>query len=244
MATRLEAVDLSPQFASEAEYRKHLKKWQLRLLNLEQALRNSDRSVLIAFEGWDASGKGGAIKRLTSPLDPRGYKVYPIAAPTAEELTHHYLWRFWTHTPSQGTLVIFDRSWYGRVLVERVEKITKRADWERAFEEINCFEQQLTDSGVVVIKFWLQISEAEQLRRFEEREKSPFKKWKITPDDWRNRKRRKQYEVAAEEMFERTDTAVCPWHIISGEHKWWARIEVLKAVVKRVEAALGVNGKD
>jgi len=236
MPTRLDKVDLTLQIADKKEYEKALEKWQLRLLGLEQALRNSARSVIIAFEGWDASGKGGAIKRLTEPLDPRGYKVYGIGAPTPEEKRRHYLWRFWDRTPGTGELVMFDRTWYGRVLVEG---FCCEADWQRAYEEINCFERQLTDAGTLVLKFWMEISPEEQLKRFKEREASPFKKWKITADDWRNREKRSEYVRAAEAMLAKTDTKDCPWHLISAEHKWYARIEVIKTTVKELEKALG-----
>jgi polyphosphate kinase 2 (PPK2 family) len=236
---KLDQVDLTQGFKDKKEYNQQLEKWQLRLLKLEEALRNKDLAVLIAFEGWDASGKGGAIKRLTAVLDPRGYKVYSICAPTDEEKAHNYLWRFWNHTPRQGEMVIFDRSWYGRVLVERVEGFAKKPEWQRAYEEINCFEEQLRADGTVTIKFWLHVSPEEQLQRFKEREASLFKRYKIGPDDWRNREKWGKYLVAAEAMFKETDTAGCPWHLVSGEHKWWARVEVLKTVVKRMEKMLG-----
>jgi AMP-polyphosphate phosphotransferase len=241
---KLDQVDLTQEFEDKRDYNQQLKKWQLRLLELEEALRNKALAVLIAFEGWDASGKGGAIKRLTGALDPRGYKVYSVCAPTEEEKAHHYLWRFWTHTPKKGELVIFDRSWYGRVLVERVEGFAKKPEWQRAYEEINCFEEQLRADGTVTIKFWLHISPEEQLRRFKEREANPFKRYKIGPDDWRNREKWDKYLVAAEAMFKATDKAGCPWHLVSGEHKWWARVEVLKTVVKRMEKTLGKDVAD
>jgi len=227
---RLDEVDLTKQFEDKDEYEERLKKWQLRLLELEEALRHKDLAVLVAFEGWDASGKGGAIQRLTAPLDPRGYKVHSISAPNDEEKNRHYLWRFWSRVPKDGELVIFDRSWYGRVLVERVEDLATEAEWRRAYDELNSFEAQLTADG------------QEQLKRFKEREENPFKQWKIGPDDWRNREKWDQYVPAAEEMFQRTDTEACPWHLIAGEHKWWARVEVAKTVVKRMEKALGKDG--
>ncbi len=235
---RLDDVDLTQQFADKDEYEEHLKKWQLRLLKLEQALRNKDLAVLVAFEGWDAAGKGGAIKRLTEVLDPRGYKVYSICAPTEEEKSRHYLWRFWSRVPRDGELVSFDRSGDGRVLVERVEGFATEDEWQRAYDELNCFEEQLRTDGTVVIKFWLHISKQEQLKRFRERQANPFKQWKIGPDDWRNRRKWDKYVVAAEEMFARTDTPGCPWHIVAGEHKWWARVEVVKTVAQRMEAML------
>lgn len=238
MTSRLKPLDLSQKLADEKNYEKQLKHYQLRLLGLSQTLRTSERGLLVAFEGWDAAGKGGAIKRLVERLDPRGYRVFPIGVPTAEEKRRHYLRRFWTRLPGQGQIAIFDRSWYGRVLVERVEKLATREQWQRAYEEINDFEQQLVSDGMVVIKLWLHLSAAEQLRRFQEREASPFKAWKMTPDDWRNRKRRPQYLKAVEEMLARTDTQTCPWHLIAAEYKWFARVEVLKTVVERLEQAL------
>lgn len=241
MASRLDELDLTQQIENENEYEKHLKKWQLRLLDLQQTLRNSPRSVLVAFEGWDASGKGGSIKRLTDALDPRGYKVYGIAAPTPEEKRRNYLWRFWDRTPATGELVVFDRTWYGRVLVERVEGFATKEEWKRAYDEINHFEEQLTNNSTLVLKFWMHISADEQLKRFQERENSPFKTWKITPDDWHNRERREAYLEAAEEMFKRTDTKDCPWRLIAAEHKWFARVEVIRQVAKALETALGVE---
>lgn len=238
MASRLDQIDLTERTKDKQTYEKQIKKWQLRLLNLEQALRNSERSVLIAFEGWDASGKGGAIKRLTSPLDPRGYRVYGICAPTPEEKRRHYLWRFWSRAPATGELVIFDRSWYGRVLVERVEGFATEEQWRRASDEINEFERQLADNGTLVLKFWMHISDGEQLRRFEERRDDPFKRWKITDEDWRNRDKRGEYLEAAEDMFESTDSAACPWRLIAAEHKWFARVEVIKQLVKTLAQAL------
>lgn len=244
MPNPLAKLDLSLQIADKKAYEQALEKWQLRLLSLEQALRNSGRSVLIAFEGWDASGKGGAIKRLTEPLDPRGYKVYGISAPSPEEARRHYLWRFWSRIPAAGELVIFDRTWYGRVLVERIEGFCTRQEWQRAYQEINCFEEQLSDAGTVILKFWLHLSPEEQLKRFQERQANPFKQWKIGPEDWRNREKRADYEVACGEMFERTDTKRCPWRLIAAEHKWYARVEVLKTTAKAIEQALGRTAKD
>jgi len=239
MSSRLDDLDLSRRVKSKSDYEKQLKDLQLRLLNLEQALRYSHYSVLIAFEGWDASGKGGAIKRLTERLDPRGYKVYGISAPTEEEKRRHYLWRFWTRTPARGEIVIFDRSWYGRVLVERVEGFAEKEHWSRAYEEINAFERQLVHDDTLVLKFWMHISDEEQLRRFEERANSPFKSWKLTPDDWRNRGKREEYEKAAEEMFKKTDTKECPWHLIAANDKCFGRLQVIERVVQVMERALG-----
>lgn len=239
MPSRLADIDLSRRVRGKDEYDAHLKELQLRLLTLEQNLRYADKSILIAFEGWDASGKGGVIKRLTQRLDPRGYKVYGITAPTEDEKRHNYLWRFWNRAPCRGEMVIFDRSWYGRVLVERVERFCTKPEWRRAYDEINAFESQLVADGTLVLKFWMHISHDEQLRRFEERAEDPFKSWKITPDDWRNREKRPLYEAAADDMFKQTDTKVCPWHIVPAEHKWYGRIEVMKTVVKEMEKVVG-----
>jgi polyphosphate kinase 2 (PPK2 family) len=239
MGTRLDDVDLTLTIESKKEYNKALKHWQVRLLGLQQALRNSDHAVLVAFEGWDAAGKGGVIKRMTAPLDPRGFRVYSIGPPTDEEKRHQYLWRFWNHIPAVGEIVIFDRSWYGRVLVERVEGFCCNNDWQRAYSEINCFEEQLADAGVLVLKFWLHISDEEQLARFRAREQDPLKSWKIGSEDWRNRGKRPQYLKAAEEMFRKTDTKTCPWRIVPAEHKWYGRIECLQTVVQELESVLG-----
>lgn len=239
MPTRLDEVDLSLAIEGKKEYNKTLKKWQIRLLGLQQALRNSEHGLLIAFECWDASGKGGAIKRLTAPLDPRGFRVYSIGPPTEEEKRHQYLWRFWNRIPAAGELVIFDRSWYGRVLVERVESFCTDGEWTRAYEEINSFERQLADAGIIVLKFWLHISDEEQLQRFRDREQDPLKAWKIGKEDWRNRNKRPEYLKAAQEMFEKTDTTECPWRLISAEHKWYARVDVIRSVVEELEAVLG-----
>jgi len=190
------------------------------------------------FEGADAAGKGGAIRRVTAALDARQYVTVPVAAPTEEERAHPYLWRFWRHVPDKGEIVIFDRSWYGRVLVERVEGYCTPADWMRAYDEINQFEEQLADAGAIVIKFWLQISKAEQLRRFREREKTAFKRFKITPDDWRNRKKWDAYEAAVADMVDRTSTEIAPWTLVEANDKYFARLKIMKTIIKRLEAAL------
>ncbi|MCL5283270.1 MAG: UDP-galactose-lipid carrier transferase [Armatimonadetes bacterium] len=228
---RLDQVDLTQKYDNQHDYEKELKHLQLKLLDLEQKLRNSKRSVVIGYEGWDAAGKGGNIKRVIERLDPRGYRVYAIAAPEGEEVRKHYLWRFWERLPEHGQIAIFDRTWYGRVLVERVEKFATKDEWGRAYEEINEFERMLVKDGTIVIKFWIHISKEEQHKRFKEREDSPFKKWKITPEDWRNRDKWDQYLVAAEDMFEKTDTAEAPWNIIAGEYKWWARTSALNVIL-------------
>ena len=224
------------------EYDDHLNRLQLELLRLQTRLRDASgpkgRSVALVFEGLDAAGKGGAIRRLTGRLDPRGYRVHPIGPPTEEEQAHHYLWRFAQRMPRRCELVIFDRSWYGRVLVERVEKLCPRTAWQRAFGEIAAFERMHADDGCVIVKFWLHVSKQEQLRRFREREKDPFKEYKIGASDWRSRKQWRAYVEAAEEMLERTHARHAPWHVIPGDDKHHARIAVLHAVVDRLEKSL------
>ena len=196
---------------------------------------------MLAFEGSDAAGKGGAIRRVTGALDARQYVTVPIAAPSDEERAHPYLWRFWRAVPRLGGITLFDRTWYGRVLVERVERLCRDDEWMRAYDEINQFEQELTECDVVVCKFWLQISRDEQLRRFRAREKTPFKRFKITPDDWRNRKRWADYEQAAADMVERTSTDLVPWTLVEAEDKHYARVKVLRTIVERLAGALGVH---
>jgi polyphosphate kinase 2 (PPK2 family) len=221
------------------EYDKREKKLQLKLLNLQtQKLRVSDQSVLILFEGWDAAGKGGAIKRLVSRLDPRFAHVHAFAAPNEVEKSFPYLWRFWQRIPAYRELNVFDRSWYGRVLVERVEKFASPADWRAAYDEITAFEQTLINNNVILMKFFLWITKEEQLERFQEREKDPFKRYKMSPEDWRNRKRWKDYQAAASEMFRRTSTRSAPWSIIDGNDKKRARLEILERVAAKLEASL------
>jgi polyphosphate kinase 2 (PPK2 family) len=231
----LDKVDFSQRFEDEDEYEDALKRHQLRLLELQHKVKEKRVPVVMLFEGWDASGKGGAIKRTVEKLDPRGYRVIAIRAPTQDELARPYLWRFWTQVPVKGEMVLFDRSWYGRVLVERVEKYAGKDDWKRAFEEINNFERLLADEGVVLVKYFLHIDKKTQLKRFEEREKNPYKSWKITDEDWRNRKRWEKYEEATEEMLARTSTREAPWHIVPSVWKWWARVEVLRIAADRIE---------
>lgn len=191
--------------------------------------------LLVVIEGWDAAGKGGAIKRLVGTLDPRHYRVVQFAAPSYDELRHHWLQRFWLPLPGRGGMAVYDRTWYGRVLVERVEEITPEKDWRRGYREIREFEQQLVDDGTILVKFWLHISDEEQLERFESRRDDPLKSWKLTPDDWRNREKRPQYEAAAEEMFAETDTAHAPWDVVPADSKRWARVAVVETVVRRIE---------
>lgn len=233
----LSQLDLShslPRKSFEAE----LGKQQKRLALLTRDPRFRDHTVIAVFEGMDAAGKGGAIRRITGSIDARLYRVIPIAAPTDEERAQPYLWRFWRHVPMKGRYTIYDRSWYGRVLVERVEKFAAEVDWARAFSEINDFEEQLARNGSIILKYWLQISKEEQLRRFKEREKTRHKQFKITDEDWRNRKKWDLYQVAAAEMVERTSTAAAPWTLVPSNDKYYARIQVITALCDRIERAL------
>ncbi len=231
----LDRLSLNEQVPSKEVYKKMLSRLQLELLHFQRALVESKKNVILVFEGPDAAGKGGVIKRVTEKLDPRLIRVYSITKPTPEEHHHHYMWRFWTKLPGHGELAIFDRSWYGRVLVERVEKFATELEWKRAYHEIMEFERQLVDGGTVLIKFYVHISKDEQLRRFREREADPYKHWKITPEDWRNRRKWKQHNQAAEEMFRRTSWSKASWHLVSGQYKWHARLEVLKRIVLQME---------
>jgi len=235
--TILDRVDLSVSLDRET-YETQRKELDERLLQAEHELYIARIPAVICYEGWDAGGKGGNIKRLTLGLDPRGYEVVPIAAPTKEEKAHHYLWRFWRCTPKAGHITIYDRTWYGRVLVERVEGFCSETEWKRAYDEINQFERQLTDFGTVVVKFWLQIDAEEQLRRFQERQKSPYKQWKITDEDWRNREKRPKYEPAVVEMLRRTSTSYAPWTILEANCKFYARIKALRTVAEALEKAV------
>ena len=230
-------VDLMQELERE-DYRSRLKKQQRRLRELEHEIYVQRKPVVIVYEGCDAAGKGGNIRRLTERLDPRGYEVVPIAAPNDIEKAHHYLWRFWNEVPKAGHISIFDRSWYGRVLVERVEGFCSPGDWRRAYREINEMEQHIAAFGAVICKFWLQIDQDEQLRRFKEREQLPHKQWKITDEDWRNRKQWDAYYAAVEEMLARTSTPYAPWTVVESNCKWFARIKVLDSVINAIEAAL------
>jgi AMP-polyphosphate phosphotransferase len=234
----LDRVDLTKALDRD-DYRVQLAKYQARLRELEFRLFKERRACMVVFEGWDAAGKGGAIRRLIGALDPRGYEVISIAAPQGDEKTHHYLWRFWKRVPKAGHLAIFDRSWYGRVLVERVEGFCREEDWRRAYQEINEFEGQLASYGILQCKFWVHISKAEQLRRFKEREKLDHKRYKITDEDWRNRKMWGAYEAAVGEMIQRTSTTWAPWTAVEGNDKYWARVRILKTVCETLEAGLG-----
>lgn len=235
--TILDRLDLTKSLGRD-EYKKRLKRLQRTLYELEHECYRAGVPVIIVFEGWDAAGKGGVIKRLTRGLDPRGYEVVPVGPPTAEEKAHHYLWRFWRRLPKTGHITIFDRSWYGRVLVERVEGFCREQEWRRAYREINEFEKQLTDFGTVLLKFWLHIDQEEQLRRFQARQADPTKQWKITEEDWRNRSKWRQYELAVVQMLEKTSTTYAPWTILEANCKLFARIKALETVVARLEEAL------
>ena len=229
----LEMIDLD-QTLGRKDYRKQLNDYQTQLRALGYTLYSRQRPVIMVFEGWDAAGKGGAIKRLTERLDPRGYRVHRIAAPRGDDSEKHYLLRFWRRLPIQGEIGIFDRSWYGRVMVERIEGFCTTEEWQRAYEEINDFERQLADFGAIIFKFWFHISPEEQLRRFEMRQEQDHKKWKLTDEDWRNRDRWRAYEEAVEDMLIKTTTAFAPWTIIPGNDKYFARVETIKTVVERL----------
>lgn len=228
----LAAVDPSVSAGEDAKYEKTLKSLQERVFELQIRNYLAGRKAVVVFEGWDASGKGGAIRRLTTLMDPRGYKVWPISAPSEEELRHHYLWRFWRKIPGAGEVCMFDRSWYGRVLVERVEGIAKPAEWRRAYDEINAFEHMLTADGVRMVKFFIHIDKKTQLQRFREREADPSKRYKLGPEDWRNRAKWRKYEAAIQDMLDRTHRPDAPWHVVPGNDKRYARLEVLRRCVE------------
>ena len=235
--TLLASLDYSRKLSKDA-YEKKLVKLQARLNALTRAKKMADRSVVMVFEGMDAAGKGSTIRRLTQAMDARFYRVIPVAAPNEEERAQPYLWRFWRQMPARGQAAIFDRSWYGRVLVERVEKFCSEADWMRAYHEINDFEEQLTDAGAIVVKFWLAITAKEQLRRFKQRANVAYKRYKITDEDWRNRKRWPAYERAVADMIDRTSTEPGPWNVVATDDKLFARIETLEKLCDRLEEAL------
>ncbi len=234
--TVLSTLDMA-QTLDKRTYRSSLAKHQAKLHRIHRKAVQSSKSVILVFEGWDAAGKGGAIRRITAALDARDYRVMPFAAPTEEERQHHYLWRFWRHLSRAGRVTIFDRSWYGRVLVERVEGFATEAEWRRAYGEINDFEEQLVGHGILLCKFWIHITPEEQLFRFKEREKVPYKRWKLTEEDWRNREKWSLYEAAVNDMIERTSTTHAPWTLVEGNDKRFARIKVLRTLCDRLEAA-------
>jgi polyphosphate kinase 2 (PPK2 family) len=245
----LDEVDLRLSL-SRKEEEQELKAAGKRLVQLRLTLggligrKELGPPLCVVFEGWDASGKGGAIKRLTAPLDPRHVRVAQFATPSPDEKRHHFLHRFWPALPGWGGMSIFDRSWYGRVLVERVEGFASTEEWQRAYEEIVAFEQSLADEGAIVVKFWLHISSEEQLKRFEARANDPLRVWKLTPEDWENRKKRPQYEEAVEEMLDRTDRGRARWHVIAAESKRYARVQVLRTVIEEIEAGMRRWGQE
>jgi len=239
----LETIDLTRSL-DRASYVREITRRQIELRELGYQVYLQKRPVMIAFEGWDAAGKGGAIKRITEKLDPRGYVVYPISAPQGEDKTRHYLYRFWRRLPEFGQIAIFDRTWYGRVLVERVEGFASEAEWKRGYKEINSFERQLREFGTILVKFWIHISREEQLRRFEERKAIGYKSWKLTEEDWRNRDKWSAYEEAVEQMLVKTSTATAPWTLVEGNDKYWARTKVLAKLVKILSAEMGYKPAD
>jgi polyphosphate kinase 2 (PPK2 family) len=247
--TRLDKLDMTSRLDRD-EYTIRLALAQRRLLQLRLHLEGqlgaarTGPGLLVLFEGPDAAGKGGAIKVIVGHLDPRHFDVHSYAAPTGVEKQHHFLWRFWREIPGLGEMSVFDRSWYGRVLVERVEGFATPAEWRRGYESIVDFERTLVAEGVILVKFWMHISDDEQLRRFNARAADPLKQWKLTPDDWRNRKKRSAYGDAVEEMLERTDTESAPWHVVAGEDKRWARVDVVRTVSAAIESALVARGID
>jgi polyphosphate kinase 2 (PPK2 family) len=246
---RLDQLDLSLSL-SKSDYEERLEAAQSRLSALRLALGGKfpgyegrlGPALAVVFEGWDASGKGGALKRLVEPLDPRHVHVAQFAAPTEREKRHHFLWRFWPALPGLGGMTVFDRSWYGRVLVERVEELATKEEWERAYPTIVGFERTFCAEGGVLVKFWLHVSPEEQLHRFEKREKNPLKSWKITDEDWRNREKRALYEQAIEETLERTEHAQAPWHLIEGDSKRYARVKVIETVNAEIERGMRESG--
>lgn len=236
---QLSEISLEGCEMTDEDYKAELKVLQAKLKDLHNRLYRKKVPVVIAYEGWDAAGKGGNIKRITGALDPRGYEVHPIASPEPHEKARHYLWRFWTRLPKTGHIAIFDRTWYGRVMVERLEGFCSENDWRRAYNEINEFEKELSDWGAVIIKFWVQIDKDTQLARFTDRQNTPEKQWKITDEDWRNREKWDQYEVAVNDMIQKTSTTYAPWHILESVDKKYARIKALKIVIEELEKVLG-----
>lgn len=230
----LRNLDLTQKLPA-IRYEVELERCQRDLARLIRRKAFAARGMVLVFEGVDAAGKGGAVRRVANALDARQYTIVPTAAPTDEERAHPYLWRFWRNVPRQGGITIFDRSWYGRVLVERVERFCSEADWLRAYDEINCFEEDLVRAGLVVVKLWLHISQREQIVRFRAREKTSFKRFKITPEDWRNRKQWPAYEHAIADMVDRTSTEIAPWTLVEAEDKRFARIKILRTIIKRLE---------
>ena len=247
--SRLDDVDLTLHL-SKKEAKRELALAQERLVHLRLLLggqigpKELGPPLCVVFEGWDASGKGGAIQRLVSELDPRHVRVAQFAAPTFDEKRHHFMWRFWPKLPGWGGMAVLDRSWYGRVLVERVEEFTPEDAWQRAYSEIVDMETSLAAEGTILVKFWMHVSPEEQLRRFKNRRDDPYKSWKLTDEDWRNREKRDAYEAAVEDMLERTDTPAAPWHVVAAEDKRWARVDVVRTVCEAMEKAMADLGID
>jgi polyphosphate kinase 2 (PPK2 family) len=232
-----------PEPLEKSVYKKQIDELQEKARLLNHYAAKKERGIIIVFEGWDAAGKGGSIRRLTSTMDPRLYHVVSVAAPTQEEKKRHYLWRFWLNLPRAGYTTIFDRSWYGRVLVERVEGFAKEEEWKRSYSEIISFEEDLADSGYIILKFWLHISSEEQLGRFNDRKEDPMKRWKLTEEDWRNREKWGFYETACEEMIEKTHTNFAPWIVVPSNDKYTARSTVLGKFCEIVEKELDLPRK-
>lgn len=230
-------ADLSLTYSKE-EYKERLEVLEKKMEKLHGELYRRRIPVVLGFEGWDAGGKGGAIKRLTEKMDPRGYVVHPTASPNDIEKAHHYLWRFWVDMPKAGHVTIFDRTWYGRVMVERIEGFCSRQEWQRAYKEMNDMEKDLADAGAIVLKFWMQIDKDEQERRFKARQENPEKQWKITDEDWRNREKWDLYEDAVNEMMKKTNTSYAPWHVLESNDKKYARIKALRIVIEEIEKVL------
>jgi len=248
VAGRLDELDLHLRL-SRAEEARRLAAAQTRLIWLRLSLGGQlgtdprlGPPLCVVFEGWDASGKGGCIRRLVAPLDPRHVRVASFAAPTFDEKRHHFLWRFWPSLPGWGGMAVLDRSWYGRVLVERVEGFATEEQWQRAYQEICEFERTLVDEGTILVKFWLHLSDQEQLHRFERRQLNPLKQWKLTDEDWRNRDKRQVYEAAVEQMLDRTDTSYAPWLLVEADSKRWARVKVVESVIAAIEDGLRARG--
>lgn len=235
---KLSEISLADKTMTDEEYESELDRLQKELSELGNKVYRKKIPVIIAYEGWDAAGKGGNIKRITAALDPRDFVVEPIASPEPHEKARHYLWRFWTRLPKTGHITIFDRTWYGRVMVERLEGFCSENDWQRAYNEINEFEKELSDWGAVIIKFWVQIDKDTQLARFTDRQNTPEKQWKITDEDWRNREKWDLYEKAVDEMLLKTSTAFAPWHVLESVDKKYARIKALKTVIQEIKKAL------
>ncbi len=238
-APMLDNVDLTLTLDRDT-FRVELLEQQLRLRGLAQRLYEERRSLVVIYEGWDAAGKGGNIRRFTEKLDPRGYQVYSIGAPGGDDKNHHYLWRFWRRLipPDEKQIVVFDRSWYGRLLVERVEGFASESEWRRAFREINDFERQLGDAGIFIAKFWLHISKDEQLRRFEGRRATPHKSFKLTDEDWRNREKWGEYHAAVDDMLIKTSTIDAPWTVVEGNCKRFARVKTLRTLADTITSGL------